>query len=165
MQVNQPVFALQDKKNPRTMSTGVSSLWNKLSGCILREDGRTNLFLLSGLPLSRFPLSGFLLGSCFFGRITSYNVCYTKLLRAINKALSASVYLTSKIIGAVKPLFNDITGGSLTPTNLNVCSSWLKITVLLVEELSLPSPSSNRITSYNVCYTKLLRWRTCKSCL
>ena len=63
-------------------------------------------------------------------RITSYNVCYTKLLRRAPLAIIL-IFLTA-----------------------------LAATSALSIRSSIPSPRRQiRITSYNVCYTKLLRWR------
>ena len=65
-------------------------------------------------------------------RITSYNVCYTKLLRSLS-------------------LFSSTTGTWAVPLDIRV------MTRALLPLFSIPAMVSNRITSYNVCYTKLLR--------
>ena len=67
-------------------------------------------------------------------RITSYNVCYTKLLRVF--CLRRSLWITRGF-------------GS---SSMRLSSSARVARVRLVEVMS-----SSRITSYNVCYTKLLR--------
>ena len=62
-------------------------------------------------------------------RITSYNVCYTKLLRGENPEEN-DLWFKYKI---------PETGGGLSSTPFDLVKF------------------GNRITSYNVCYTKLLR--------
>ena len=65
-------------------------------------------------------------------RITSYNVCYTKLLRLYVQLLDSNIRL----------FFHRLT--MLYDKTIDQDDYWY---------------SSNRITSYNVCYTKLLRQR------
>ena len=102
-------------------------------------------------------------------RITSYNVCYTKLLRK-----PVSIFTASKkppLIGNNDPLAPR--GGSKNEYStefsvisycLNIARSSMKVRTSSI----LASPSKRsvsslaavhgpRITSYNVCYTKLLR--------
>ena len=83
----------------------------------------------------------------FSFRITSYNVCYTKLLRLMKLA-------------------SDIP--SVTTERSRSLSELLYLTAAGISELDhieyqLNQENSVRITSYNVCYTKLLRllwaWR------
>ena len=98
-------------------------------------------------------------------RITSYNVCYTKLLR---------IPLFGRII-AVADAFDAMTSdrpyraGLDRQTALNILeegrgTQWDPYFVaLFVERMrrdGFDEYTSARITSYNVCYTKLLRlWR------
>ena len=72
-------------------------------------------------------------------RITSYNVCYTKLLRYL--------HLAEKGI-AVTILANRKQCEQKTPYNDGP---------LQVVPVPFPDVFFSRITSYNVCYTKLLR--------
>ena len=74
-------------------------------------------------------------------RITSYNVCYTKLLRVLSKQprpngpnLTILTNAGGPGVLAVDALITN--GGALT---------------------EISPDAMNRITSYNVCYTKLLR--------
>ena len=83
-------------------------------------------------------------------RITSYNVCYTKLLR----------------IDAYGPQFKvyyDPTGTMDGPSQMVVFLD--ERTLINCREIELPIgerlPELDRITSYNVCYTKLLRRTRC----
>ena len=82
-------------------------------------------------------------------RITSYNVCYTKLLRSIK----ASQY-SSKVA---------VTSSNASFTWSGHMNKSVKISDIPRIILNKPSgPNTNattgfRITSYNVCYTKLLR--------
>ena len=90
-------------------------------------------------------------------RITSYNVCYTKLLRDNAPTVGDQIVLdgtsedTSIVITADQLLAGakDVDGDTLSVTNLTVSP----------EQGSLEYNEENgtRITSYNVCYTKLLR--------
>ena len=86
-------------------------------------------------------------------RITSYNVCYTKLLRKICTESSAEMPVPESLtvivtIPATKSseTFNATT--PFSPVYLKAFESKLYITFSIL---------STRITSYNVCYTKLLR--------
>ena len=73
-------------------------------------------------------------------RITSYNVCYTKLLRTpYTLPLRATVGLKESITLSMK--------GSLVISR-KFCSGF---------SVCICDPELYRITSYNVCYTKLLR--------
>ena len=81
-------------------------------------------------------------------RITSYNVCYTKLLR----------------VGRAELLERADVGASVLKELIN--KNILSITEQAVDRLDLsekevavahPLSAIHRITSYNVCYTKLLR--------
>ena len=104
----------------------------------------------SGLPVSPdfvvdegcFPVVQIKSAGC---RITSYNVCYTKLLRVK--------------IGDKEYLFSE-------KNNSNGCLDWSRAVFPYHVEWRWCTASGrvggipfglNRITSYNVCYTKLLR--------
>ena len=77
-------------------------------------------------------------------RITSYNVCYTKLLRAM---VNSSIFTGD--------FFNLAPGDKALhclPANFIAGKMMLVRAMILGLEIDLI-----RITSYNVCYTKLLR--------
>ena len=94
-------------------------------------------------------------------RITSYNVCYTKLLRMAGPALANLLYgiaipegrlpLTFVVDEGQIPLYYNYEN-TCRPAPENNPTSLKTIPVEAVQ-YSL----GNRITSYNVCYTKLLR--------
>ena len=110
------------------------------------------------------------LGNAFFTgltfRITSYNVCYTKLLRGgyeATKFIRADrknqklpiIAMTAHAMQGVEAEckaagMNDYVSKPIDPQNLfSTILKWVK-----------PKPAASgaaRITSYNVCYTKLLR--------
>ena len=70
-------------------------------------------------------------------RITSYNVCYTKLLR---------IPAERNMVGAIPNWFSV----RLQDNNiLSFMTDWGDSRLIYTKD--------NRITSYNVCYTKLLR--------
>ena len=96
------------------------------------------------LHIDQLPAAFVLIFSHAFARITSYNVCYTKLLRAA--------------AGRTPQEHNGIgipNSAALT-TELNFpVPRWSATKEGLRKTLS--SPPTSRITSYNVCYTKLLR--------
>ena len=81
-------------------------------------------------------------------RITSYNVCYTKLLRC------------GGVSSLIKAGFETLIEAGYQPeiAYFEVCHE-LKLIVDLIHQggLSYMRYSVSRITSYNVCYTKLLR--------
>ena len=81
-------------------------------------------------------LSALGLGFTPFDRITSYNVCYTKLLRWHRADLAAVA-----ILPRLRRPGQSAYGGG--------CRRGLSG--------GLRDPGADRITSYNVCYTKLLR--------
>ena len=81
-------------------------------------------------------VSGLFLGMVMTGRITSYNVCYTKLLRP-------------------DALFLNYTNPMAVLTNVMNTVGGIR-TVGLCHSVQVCVPGF-RITSYNVCYTKLLR--------
>ena len=142
------------------------------------------------------------------GRITSYNVCYTKLLRTdangCSRVFTALVTLTEPaVITVTVNTINDVScpGGSdgsvlitpaggtpgytfswagntsgytsaaedpvnmpadtydLTITDANGCSQFFNdlLTVAQPAPITVTVDGTTRITSYNVCYTKLLR--------
>ena len=100
-------------------------------------------------------------------RITSYNVCYTKLLRAKlaeeGLPLQRSIALITGAAGAIGAGICQ----ELLENGCHVAATDLPGDRLteLVEELKrtyldrIIGVSLDRITSYNVCYTKLLRRR------
>ena len=95
-------------------------------------------------------------------RITSYNVCYTKLLRRRRRTGErrlATQYATTRILVEAR------TSEDAVPRILRAWDGWAGPTStgaavyhLFVERLTARL-FEDRITSYNVCYTKLLRRR------
>ena len=85
-----------------------------------------------------------------FNRITSYTVCYTKLLRTAVKGVS---YYASGGAGGLLP--DTSSGNEYHYLTATVTSDG--VTVEQIREPWISSHSLTRITSYNVCYTKLLR--------
>ena len=82
------------------------------------------------------------------GRITSYNVCYTKLLRL--GILQTEAYRTAK-----KRIIREFTENPERPA-VRCRAVGLGATERREPQLA-QGESRGRITSYNVCYTKLLR--------
>ena len=81
-------------------------------------------------------------------RITSYNVCYTKLLRTL-----ADLH----IAGATDADLLRVAEKACAPEE-SIHNEPVKITPELVREaIKAADAEGRRITSYNVCYTKLLR--------
>ena len=81
-------------------------------------------------------------------RITSYNVCYTKLLRIqeLEKAIKKG-YIPEELQDQVSKVLHHAFNSFLHDATKNLKDVAEK-------------PEADRITSYNVCYTKLLRsWR------
>ena len=81
-------------------------------------------------------------------RITSYNVCYTKLLRMSGNVASRPIPSSPRPGLQADPrdrmlLYSKVETGASAPVFIS-CLSWR---------------DRPRITSYNVCYTKLLRGR------
>ena len=111
------------------------------------------------------------------GRITSYNVCYTKLLRIgkINTirdggdvTIAATGMLVAEAMEAAKKLKEEgisarvLNVGTIKPLDKDAILKAAKETkfILTAEEHSVIGglgSAVSRITSYNVCYTKLLR--------
>ena len=83
-------------------------------------------------------------GQSVGARITSYNVCYTKLLRV----LSVNVYNDTAYVNLSEDFKNACQGISSKAEMLLVYAIVNTVTAM---------DGINRITSYNVCYTKLLR--------
>ena len=81
-------------------------------------------------------------------RITSYNVCYTKLLRKIICFSKFHHMLLVIFLRVLRVLC------SLKANILILLDEYL---LILVASLNPNSGRQPRITSYNVCYTKLLR--------
>ena len=85
-------------------------------------------------------------------RITSYNVCYTKLLRQQLRDKAQSLGL-AELFGLARQVANDTS---------SILQQSLITTQFPTPEGQLPRDEflrqfAARITSYNVCYTKLLR--------
>ena len=77
-------------------------------------------------------------------RITSYNVCYTKLLRSI----LALVFIVPTMLAGIFD-WQHLYAGRYLP--------YIVVKLVLAVVLTGLLGYSVRITSYNVCYTKLLR--------
>ena len=97
---------------------------------ILRIAGSSGIHGRTFHLVSSCPCPNRMVEEVFNARITSYNVCYTKLLRS---NLYAPVRCSTKL--------------SILPGT----------TVNREFSSSMPPTVTTRITSYNVCYTKLLR--------
>ena len=69
-------------------------------------------------------------------RITSYNVCYTKLLREIKEKFGDTIYEIVNGVTKINEIYYDTFEEKQS-------ENYRKLII--------------RITSYNVCYTKLLR--------
>ena len=96
-------------------------------------------------------------------RITSYNVCYTKLLRHIfaNTRIDADVQRREVIprLHAVHIGQRDGALGLVEHAALGVALEQLADLALAGgHHHEIGFGGKARITSYNVCYTKLLRW-------
>ena len=86
-------------------------------------------------------------------RITSYNVCYTKLLRIITYGVLISERLNRSIVALLGAMLTIMTGildqeRALAGIDFNTIGLLVGMMIIV---------SITRITSYNVCYTKLLR--------
>ena len=89
-------------------------------------------------------ISTFILFSSF--RITSYNVCYTKLLRRIQTiARDCDPQVEISLETYQNILIIHVPEGTVKPYRCN-------------KGFFIRSGANSRITSYNVCYTKLLRF-------
>ena len=96
-------------------------------------------------------------------RITSYNVCYTKLLR-----IAGCDYWPPALQTQIEQLQSELQAATAEKVQLqNQVAAVTKAKDDLqtqVDDLSRAgrdkSTMIHRITSYNVCYTKLLRGRT-----
>ena len=77
-----------------------------------------------------------------YPRITSYNVCYTKLLRAFLSNVSLRYPSLKKLSLTIFAPFK---------------SAWILMPTSTKGSNPTEERTENRITSYNVCYTKLLR--------
>ena len=93
------------------------------------------------------------------GRITSYNVCYTKLLRSIFRLLVGEAMKARD--GYTEPMSWGVGGtpgqaaGRLGLGNQLAAG---QVVVDVIGDFATATDGVGRITSYNVCYTKLLRW-------
>ena len=88
-------------------------------------------------------------------RITSYNVCYTKLLRStwvVRRCLSRW-YMASLVRSPVAFAASD----SVFVQGSGANNPYATGAGVPLGQTSPNSTSPTRITSYNVCYTKLLR--------
>ena len=87
-------------------------------------------------------------------RITSYNVCYTKLLRLqLSMLFEVVLYIE---IGYCKMYF-PITERCISRYNLAGIKEFWIYAAFVKSVADYKSWNTLRITSYNVCYTKLLR--------
>ena len=109
-------------------------------------------------------------------RITSYNVCYTKLLRNVLILTESILSIMYKQIFDLRQYDRDFyeifSMDQLIWQTFRLCMQGLKacletvpgsgmidaFKIWLSLGLLLVSMAAARITSYNVCYTKLLRW-------
>ena len=93
-------------------------------------------------------------------RITSYNVCYTKLLRIAARAIGADetlVYVRAEYPLAVERMRRAVRdAGERGILGQNVFGSGANVSCAIMEGAGA-FVCGDRITSYNVCYTKLLR--------
>ena len=80
-------------------------------------------------------------------RITSYNVCYTKLLRLL---MIPNMY---KIAGELLPGVFHVSARAIAASSLSIFGDHQDVMAARQTGFAI------RITSYNVCYTKLLRIR------
>ena len=114
-------------------------------------------------------------------RITSYNVCYTKLLRStlFNRITEAGVYAADQLFATLDPTLRKIQLDDVGPAILADTVGFIrhlphdlvaafKATLQETQEADILlhvvdasddrfRENIHRITSYNVCYTKLLR--------
>ena len=107
----------------------------------------------------------------FAYRITSYNVCYTKLLRpqitaSIGPSAGGSVYspaMTDFVIMVEKAGTMFVTGPDVVKTVLGEDISFDDLGGATTHgtKSGVAHFVAHRITSYNVCYTKLLRFLIC----
>ena len=106
-----------------------------------------------------------------FIRITSYNVCYTKLLRALKMAednakgkdiyICGGEHLYKEAIDIANVMFitviDELFEGDTFFPEFDESKFELYVAEYCVGEIPYTYLTFNRITSYNVCYTKLLR--------
>ena len=102
------------------------------------------------------------MGDFVSSRITSYNVCYTKLLRGYRTETQMEAwqgYLEEDpaavefvMQGPLRPLVDQ---AILLSAQDDL--GYLRVAMDCVIQLVKASKQNTRITSYNVCYTKLLR--------
>ena len=98
-------------------------------------------------------------------RITSYNVCYTKLLRK-RVGLARAIVLKPEIMLYDEPTtgVDPITAGVVNSLILRMREIYGMTSIVVTHDIESACRISDRIiiriTSYNVCYTKLLRMAT-----
>ena len=101
-------------------------------------------------------------------RITSYNVCYTKLLRAneypkLVEELVPNLLSLGVVMRVLQNLLREGVSVRDIRTILETLADWAPVVQdpdQLTEHVrAVLARSISRITSYNVCYTKLLRFR------
>ena len=87
-------------------------------------------------------------------RITSYNVCYTKLLRPQN---TSAIFNKGLALNQIKKYADAVTCfDALLQINPKDSQAFNNKGIAMAE-MGDTQAANDRITSYNVCYTKLLR--------
>ena len=96
-------------------------------------------------------------------RITSYNVCYTKLLRVLLIFLVCFLLIVGKVFHIQVIDYEKLNSyaSNLWSRNLPIEADrgviYDRDGIVLASNITTSSVIVIRITSYNVCYTKLLR--------
>ena len=95
-------------------------------------------------------------------RITSYNVCYTKLLRTPSYAFIENAW--EDVANGMSPSFTFYSATCSEPGSVESKIKQISGEYMIPNSLIIAIPAAQevhkgdiRITSYNVCYTKLLR--------
>ena len=99
---------------------------------------------LAGISMLKVPQVGY--------RITSYNVCYTKLLRLETGRIEVNVGQAGENRLSCKTV-----NGLVNDAYLSSFHCHERKALYCVSKKILQACNFFRITSYNVCYTKLLR--------